>query len=355
MIAPMRSRPAALLVLLLAVVSLVSACGGAAPTRTTPDGRTIIRYQGWASQVTYPELAADLGYFEKIALEWVGNTTSGPQDIQSAATGATDIGGAFNGAVVKLAAAGAPVTSVISYYGSDAENFTGYYVPEDSPIRGARDLIGKKFGVNTLGAHHEFVVREWLAQQGLSNAEIARVELTVVPPVNAEQALRQGDIDAVALFDIWRDEAVARGGVRPLFTDGDLFGAFSYGTYIVRDDFLARNREAVADLVQGTARAIRWAQITPREQVIAKFTDIIVRRGRNESPDKAAYWKSTGVAGSGGAVREREIALWIDWLVRNGELEAGALSPQDIYTNEFNPYANGTYPENAGPDGQVAG
>lgn len=108
----MRKRVPALLFALLAAVSAVAACGTSSEARTTEDGRTLIRYQGWASQVTYPELAADLGYFDKVALDWVGNTTSGPQDIQSAATGATDIGGAFNGAVVKLAAAGSPITSV---------------------------------------------------------------------------------------------------------------------------------------------------------------------------------------------------------------------------------------------------
>jgi len=53
------------------------------------------------------ELAADLGYLQDLKLDWVGNTISGPQDIQSAATRQTDFGGAFNGAVVKLVAAGA--------------------------------------------------------------------------------------------------------------------------------------------------------------------------------------------------------------------------------------------------------
>jgi ABC-type nitrate/sulfonate/bicarbonate transport system substrate-binding protein len=337
----------------LAVAALVSACGSSSDTATTEDGRTVIRYQGWASQVTYPELAENLGYFQKIKLQWVGNTTSGPQDIQSAATGDTDIGGAFNGAIVKLAAAGAPITSVVGYYGSDKENFTGYYVLENSPIRSARDLIGKKFGMNTLGAHQEFVMREWLQQQGLSNDEVKQVELTVVPPVNAEQALRQGQIDAVALNDIWRDQGIARGGIRPLFTDGSLFGDFTYGTYIVRNDFRQRNEDAVADFTQGTARAIRWAQITPRDQVITKFKQIIGARGRNESAEKADYWKSTGVAGPGGVIAEKEIQLWIDWLVRNGELGQGKLSAKDLYTNQYNPYANGTYPQGSGPDGQA--
>jgi hypothetical protein len=61
-----------------------------------------LRYQGSANSVGLAELAADLGYLGAIKLNWVGNTTSGPQDIQSAATNQTDFGGAFAGAVVKL-------------------------------------------------------------------------------------------------------------------------------------------------------------------------------------------------------------------------------------------------------------
>lgn len=352
-IAAMRSRALALAISTLALAVLVSACGSPSHKAAVEDGRSVIRYQGWASQVTYPELAENLGYFQKIKLKWVGNTTSGPQDIQSAATGDIDVGGAFNGAVVKLAAAGSPITSIIGYYGSDKENFTGYYVPDGSPIHSARDLIGKKFGMNTLGAHQEFVMREWLARQGLSSAEIKQVELTVVPPVNAEQSLRQGNIDAVALNDIWRDRALTRGGIRPLFTDGSLFGDFTYGTYVVRNDFLAANEDAVADFTQGTARAIRWAQLTPRPEVIAKFKQIIGARGRNESADNADYWKSTGVAEPGGVITEQSLQLWIDWLVRNGELQQNKLQAKNLYTNQYNPYANGTYPDGSGPDGQA--
>ena len=82
-----------------------------------------------------PELAEDLGYLGDVKLNWVGNTISGPQDIQSAATGQTDFGGAFAGAVVKLIEAGAPVKAVINYYGEDEKTFNGFYVKEDSPIR----------------------------------------------------------------------------------------------------------------------------------------------------------------------------------------------------------------------------
>jgi ABC-type nitrate/sulfonate/bicarbonate transport system substrate-binding protein len=352
MIRPRFARTLAAAAALLTFTSLAVACSRS-ETTTTADGKTVLRYEGTTGQVSFPELAADLGYYQRVELNWIGDTTSGPQSIQNAATGQTDFGGAFNGAVLKLAAADSPITSVIGYYGSDKETFNGYYVLDGSPITSARDLIGKKVGMNTLGAHHEFLVREWLAREGLTPDEIKQVELTVVPPVNTEQALRQGQIDVGTLGSVFRDKAVERGGIRPLFTDESIFGSFTYGSLLFRDDFIAKNKDAVADFVQGTARAIRWTQTTPRDDVIAKFRDIITKRGRNETTDLVGYWKTPGVAGPGGVITDKEIQTWIDWLVRNGELEDGKLTPADVYTNEYNPYANGTYPADSGPDGQA--
>ncbi|WP_068270549.1 ABC transporter substrate-binding protein [Aldersonia kunmingensis] len=339
---------------LLAVTSLATACGSSEES-TTADGKAVLRYQGSAGQVIYPELADALGYYDKVELKWVGDTTSGPQDIQSAATGQTEFGGAFNGAVTKLVAAGAPITSVVGLYGADKQTFTGYFVLDGSPIKSARDLIGKKVGVNTLGAHHEFLTREWLAQQGLTPDEIKQVELIVVPPVNTEQALRQGQIDVGALNAVFRETAVERGGIHPLYTDESLFGTFTYGTYVLRNDFIAKNKDAAADFTQGVARAIRWAQTTPRDEVVAKFKEIINSRGRNENTKLTDYWRSTGIAGAGGQITDKEIQLWIDWLVRNGELEKDKLKATDFYTNEFNPFANGKFPAESGPDGQALG
>ncbi|MFI9533218.1 ABC transporter substrate-binding protein [Nocardia fusca] len=348
-----RPRAVACVAAVTALLMLLCACGAGGEAAETADGKTVLRYQGWAGKVGFHELAADLGYYDKIQLEWVGDTTSGPQDIQSAATGDIEFGSAFNGAVVKLNAAGAPITSVLSSYGADAHEYTGYYVLENSPIRSARDLIGKKIGMNTLGAHHEFLTREWLAQQGLTPDELESVQLVVVPPVNTEQALREGQIDVGTLNSIQRESALERGGIRALFTDRDLFGAFSYGTYVMRDDFIAANPEAVRDFVQGTARAIRWTQVLPREEVVARFLDIIHKRGRTESAEPVKYWRSSGIPVPGAVIAERELQIWIDWLVRNGELDDDAPAARDLYTNEYNPYANGTFPADGGPDGQA--
>ncbi|MFF0233237.1 ABC transporter substrate-binding protein [Micromonospora sp. NPDC005252] len=321
----------------LTLLTGVAGCGGDAEAGQA----TELRYQGSVGQVTLPELAADLGYLGDVKLTWIGNVTGGPQDIQATATGQSDFGGAFNGAIVKLAAANAPITAVVSYYGSDAQTFQGYYVLDGSPIRNPRDLIGKKVGMNTLGAHAEAVLKTWLARGGLTPAEVKQVELVALPPVNTEQSLRQKQIDVAVLGGVIRDKAIAGGGLRTIVTDYELLGAFSAGTYVFRDDFMKRNPETVKAFVTGVGKAIEWARTQPRETVVARMRDIIAKRGRNEDPSLVAYWKSSGVAGRGGVISEQEFGTWIDWLAAEGELKGERPKPSDIFTNRFNPFVDG--------------
>ncbi|MET7881294.1 ABC transporter substrate-binding protein [Micromonospora profundi] len=324
-----------------ALTLLTGAAGCGSDAQAGAGQASELRYQGSVGQVTLPELAADLGYLGDVRLKWIGNVTGGPQDIQATATGQSDFGGAFNGAIVKLAAANAPITAVVSYYGSDAQSFQGYYVLDDSPIRSPRDLIGRKVGMNTLGAHAEAVLKTWLARGGLTAAEVKQVELVALPPVNTEQSLRQKQIDVAVLGGVIRDKAVDSGGIRTIFTDYELLGAFSAGTYVFRDDFVKRNPETVKAFVAGVGKAIEWARTQPRETVVARMRDIIAKRGRNEDPSLVAYWKSSGVAGRGGVIDEREFGTWIDWLAAEGELKGDRPKAGDIYTNRFNPFVDG--------------
>ncbi|MDO3700315.1 ABC transporter substrate-binding protein [Micromonospora sp. C28SCA-DRY-2] len=336
---PRRARTRTLAATAALVVLAATGCGG----RATAGGEQVteLRYQGSVGQVTLPELAEDLGYLGDVRLDWIGNVTGGPQDVQATATGQSDFGGAFNGAIVKLASAGAPITAVVSYYGSDAQSFQGYYVLDDSPIRGPRDLIGRKVAMNTLGAHAEAVLKTWLAGGGLSPAEIRQVELVALPPVNIEQSLRQRQIDVAVLGGVIRDKAVANGGIRTVFTDYELLGAFSAGAYVFRDDFIRRNPETVKTFVTGVGKAIEWARTQPRETVVARFEAIIAKRGRNEDPSLVRYWKSSGVAGRGGVITDQEFATWIDWLAAEGELKGDKPAPGEVYTNRYNPFADG--------------
>ncbi|MNN04775.1 putative aliphatic sulfonates-binding protein precursor [compost metagenome] len=332
---------------MLAISTLITGCGDktstAAQAKSSNAGGyevTELRYQGGVGSVTYPELAEDLGYLAPIKLKFIGNTISGPQDIQSVVTGDTDFGGAFNGAIVKLIAAKAPITPVISYYGVDENTWSGYYVLEDSPIKTARDLIGKKIAVNTLGAHHEFVIKEYLHRAGLTPKEIEQVTLVVVPPVTGEQTLRENQVDVSTLGGVLRDKALERGGIRPLFTDKDLFGTFSAGSYILTNKFIKENPNTTRKFVEATAKAIEWARTTPPDEVRAKYVSIIEKRGRKEDANNIKYWKSTGISGKGGLIKDEEFETWVNWLVKEGTIKEGQIDGRSIFTNEFNPYVN---------------
>src|SRR2546423_549473 len=196
---------------LVGTAALTAGCGssgGGSAHRTTK-----LRYQGSAGAVTPAELAADLGYLGPVALEWVGDTTSGPQDIQAAATGQIDVGG---------------------------------------------------------------------------------------------------------LGGIIRDKALAAGGIKPLFTDYDLLGTFSAGTYVFRDDFLAKNPDTVRAFVSGVGKAVEWARATPRAEVVDRFTKIVKARGRNEDTTALRFFKSYGIAGTGGSIPAEEVSTWITRLEQQG-------------------------------------
>ncbi|MGW0762163.1 ABC transporter substrate-binding protein, partial [Streptomyces sp. NPDC002814] len=275
---------------LLGLAAVAVSCGTSASGASAAKNQTkTLRYQGWAGQVTLPELAEDLGYLDDVTLKWVGNTISGPQDIQTAATGQIDFGGAFNGAVVKLAANNAPIKSVISYYGADKYAYNGFYVLDDSPIRSARDLIGTKVGMNTLGAHSEAMLDIYLQRGGLSRADIGKVEPLVVPPVNTEQSLRQKQIEVAVLGGILRDKALAAGGIRPLFTDYKLLGAFSAGTYVMTDRFLNQNPDTARTFVTAVGRAIDWSGTTPHDEVVEPPTSTVrpVSRTSSMAPSRS--------------------------------------------------------------------
>lgn len=331
------------LLAMLAATYILPACSGqnTSGQKAAKQGEYEIlelRYLGSPSSISTPELAEDLGYLAPLKLKWIGNTTSGPESIQATATGNTDFGSAFNGSVVKLIAAKAPIKTVIHSGGIDAKTWNGYYVLEDSPIKTARDLLGKKIGLNTLGAHHEFMIREFLTSNGLTQEEMKQVTLVVTPPLSGEQALRQRQLDVTTLGGVLKDKALERGGIHPLFADRQLFGDFSTSSTLMRTDFIQKNPHTTRKFVAAFAQALEWLKATPREEVIARFEKIAKVRNTTEDISALKYWKSTGVASKGGLVADKDFQVWIDWMVREGELQEGQVQAADVYTNAFNPF-----------------
>ncbi|MDB4988918.1 MAG: transport system substrate-binding protein, partial [Myxococcaceae bacterium] len=314
------------------------ACSRVQATQPHPDGYETLelRYEGYPGTVGIHELAEDLGYLAPLRLNYVGaNASGGPHSIQAVVSGDLDIGSSFNGAIIKLIANKAPLKAVIASYGTDAVNFQGTYVLEDSPITKAADLIGKQVSMNTLGAHAEFALREWLSRSGLSPAEARQVSMIQLPAINGEQALRQKQVEAAVLGTIFQHKALARGGLRRIESDFDMFGPMTAGSIVMTPRFIEHNPHTVRKFVQAVARAFDWLHEHSNQEAIARYVDIIHKRKRNEDTTVVQHWTGNGVSSPHGRLQDRDFELWLDWLVRDGQLTPGQIKAADIYTNAY--------------------
>jgi len=319
--------------LALALIAYLIAAGHA---RASRGETTVLRYQDFAGRIGVAELAADLGYLPGLKLQCIGDTTSGAQDIQATVNGDVAFGTAFNGSILRLAGAGAPITAVVAARGLTPQNRTSFAVRVAGPVRGPRGLIGKRVGVNTVGAQSEDVLDLYLARHGLTPAQIRSVQPVVLAPDRMEPALRAGRVAAAALTGAPRDTAFAHGGLRELFSDYGLLGRTNADSIVMRDDFVAANPHTVRTFVSGVARALAWSARHPRAQVIARMTRI----ARHRTPPAALpHGPGYDVATEGGVLTRHEFAVWLRRLERDGRVPPGAVRLNALWTNAYNPYA----------------
>jgi ABC-type nitrate/sulfonate/bicarbonate transport system substrate-binding protein len=262
-----RGRATSYVVIALSVVlAAVYLAVGNARDRRPAGEATVLRYQSFVGQIGLPDLAADLGYLGNLKLQLISNTISGPQDIQATVTGDVDFGNAFNGSILRLASAGAKITTVISTQGADPASTTTFLVRADSPIRSARDLVGRTVGVNTVGAQNEDVLGMYLERGGVDLGGADTVQRVVISPASMEQALRSRQVDVVALSSsVLVDKAMSHGGVRPLFSDYSVLGPADLDATVMRTQFIRDNPNTVRTLVSGMARALEWTKSRPRD------------------------------------------------------------------------------------------
>lgn len=326
-----------------ALALTLAACGDKEKTAdnasNASSGETYaLKYQGETGIVTPAEVAEDLGYFKKVSLDYQGAYTGGPESIQFVATKQLDYGMAFNGAIIKSIDKGVKIKSVISSYGSNKEIFLGFFGQKGSKIKEPKDLIGKKVALNIRGAHYEMAVKQYLYNAGLTDKQIEQVQFVVLPQVNSEQAVINGQVDVAALNGIFRDKALESKNVDLLFKDVDAFeGQYNAGSYFFRDEFIKENPEVVKDFTQGVSKAIDWMKETDRDEVVARLEDIMEKRDRDEPIENLQYWQGTGINTKGGVIQESDFNQWRPLLKRLGDIQDGNVDTSTMYTNEFNP------------------
>ncbi|HEX3048613.1 MAG TPA: ABC transporter substrate-binding protein [Bacillota bacterium] len=255
-----------------------------------------------------------------------------------------DISGGSISIWVNVISKGAKVKLVRPVNSTEVPEYSGLLALENSGIHTIKDLIGKKIAVNVLGAEADFIIRAFLKQNGLS---IKQVQLVVIPAANQEQALRTGQVDAVAWTTSggnYFDRAVENGGVRRIP------GTSSYearGNKRMlntaegfRTEFIRKHPDTVRAYLKASDIATRLVLTEYQkdsERVQKAYADITEEKGGN--PKLAKYYRGPRWSPKDNEfITDRDILFWIDNFVKSGILKPGQIKSSDVYTNEYLPY-----------------
>lgn len=339
---PVRIRFFALAAVALAVAGLTSACGSSGVASDPSSSlKVTIRYQTSPGLINLAEMASALGYIPDITLKDVGVVQGGPEAMQALATGQVDLAGSFVGAVANVVSNGTPIKAVIAYYGSDSKAYDEILVRTGSGISKPSDLIGKKVGVNTLGAQAEALIDLWLKKNGLTEAQINQVTLVPLPSIDIEAALRHGQIDAGLFNGALLTKAVQGGGLTSIMKDTDVFGDYNGGSYEMADSWLAAHPAAATEFVTGMAKAIHYIKTHSASNVLGIYDKWLTAHGEQDDVSALSTWVSTGIATPYGQLSNADFTRWIPWLQEKGLLKA-SLNASSLYTNKYNKYATGS-------------
>ncbi len=151
------------------------------------------------------------------------------------------------------------VDIVAQHVGEKPGSFSVYWaVKEDSPIKSVADLKGKTVGISIINGGTQGPFNLLLRKAGLDpEKDIKLVEVTF--PL-AEDALRQGRVDAVNMNQPFAARAEAKGGIRKLFTLSEALPNIVHILEACRKDFVQKSpdlaRRYVKDLTLGMKKAL---------------------------------------------------------------------------------------------------
>ena len=276
-------------------------------------------------------VAEEKGFFarEGVKIQWTGKQAHGPANIVSIAAGQNDAGASISTAMIQARKAGNEVKIVIpSAISSEQVPLISYLVLENGPYKKPEDLIGHKV-VASPQTITWYPLVEYLKNKGFDPNKVEFIALRDAG--QQEQALRQGEVAAIAITEPTASLLIKRGGVKVILTDFAALGIPQIGGWAFSDDFIKKNPEAVRSFVKAILAAVDFIKSDPAGSTEAKKIiekrNGIVSQVPELTPAKQFF------------VSEPDIKKWISILESNGAIKPGEVKASDVFTNEFNPYA----------------
>jgi sulfonate transport system substrate-binding protein len=249
----------------------------------------------WATWNAQVFVAYQKGFFDEVfaednvIVELIG-FANGPAVNEAFASGAVDIvNGIGDQPIVAGIGNGLKIT-VLSATSTQGKNI-GVIVPDNSSIKNAGQLKGKKIGIY-IGTYVHKSLLGVLADAGITEDDVSLVNITTGSDGFA--ALIRGDVDGyVAMQGLIIDQAQKQ-GLGNLIANFENYPAGSF--IVIRDEFLHDNPELVRKFLIAVNRAQLWIEDNREEsyQVIGELSGIEAENVRLNNQGASIFLGITG-------------------------------------------------------------
>lgn len=288
------------------------------------------------------------GFLDQVGLdiEYIGSLPQNVSLAQAVTTGLVDVFGSGHTTTIVNARQAGVKLKIVNAGTVDSPDFDKthmtWFVGEDSDIKTAAELKGKTIALGSLGGCAELWNDVLLQQNGLTKDDVT---VTVISNELAqEQALRQKQVDVIILHGPNNKVAYANGGLRILAKSYDIAqaagdGALSaVGVRAFTEDFIKEHPAVVKAYVTAVNRAQVWAAKNYDKALAdaAEFLEVDPKLITGTD-----YTKSLWVEGD-------KIKFWVETAEKiklAGFETPGAVNPEDLYTNDYNPFFTGELKE----------
>jgi len=167
-----------------------------------------------------------------------------------------------------------------------------YYVVARPEIQTVIDLKGKKIGILSFGSCDEYFIRRMLKMEGINpNTEIELVSLG--DRFGDLNCFTAGQIDAGFIGEPMVTQGEHLGLFKVLARVGDYFPKFQWGVIFARNDFIEKQPELLARILEGFRNACRYIQENPEETIElgSKLFDVSTEVFRGALHRDLANWE----------------------------------------------------------------
>lgn len=171
---------------------------------------------------------------------------------------------------------GAPLKAVangVASTGRPGRDFSAIVVADGSPIRSAKDLAGKRVGVNTLKNLGDTTVRQSVRQ---AKGDPANIQFQAMPFAEMPSALQNQKLDAAWVVEPQLSEVLTQGGQVVASNYVDTAPDLTVAMYFTATSVIDKDPELVRNFTEAINESLRYAAGHPEEvrDTVGTYTKI---------------------------------------------------------------------------------